>query len=223
MQAWWDALDILGKVFALIAIPSTLILIVQTIMMFIGIGSDGADADAGADVADDVPDDIPDDVSGSGIFGDDVPGGTDIDAVDVDTPHEPGLKILTFRGVIAFLAVFGWVGLELVRREVSSIIAIGVGIISGLAIMVVMAFLIRELFRLQSSGNYDIRNAVGSSGAAYIPIPAQRSGKGKVTVTFQDSTHELEAVTDDEEDIPSYSEVLVVGISGKDTLIVKRK
>ena len=46
MQAWWDALDLLGKVFALIAIPSTLILIVQTVLMFIGIGGeDGLDAD----------------------------------------------------------------------------------------------------------------------------------------------------------------------------------
>ena len=102
-------------------------------------------------------------------------------------------------------------------------IAISVGIVSGLAIMIIMAVLIRELFRLQSSGNYDIKNAIGASGTAYIPIPAQRSGKGKVTVTFQNSTHELEAVTDDGEDIPSYAEILVLSISGKDTLVVKRK
>ena len=61
------------------------------------------------------------------------------------------------------------------------------------------------------------------SGTAYIPIPAERSGKGKITVTFQNSTHELEAVTDESVDIPSYSEVLVVGITGKDTLVVKKK
>lgn len=217
MQAWWDALDLLGKIFALIAIPSTLILIVQTILMFIGLGSDGADADIGGDIADD----IPNDASGGGIFGDDVPGGTDIDSVDM--PDEPGLKILSFRTIIAFLAVFGWVGLEMQQHGVGSLVTIGVSIVSGLAIMLIMAFLIRELFRLQSSGNYDIKNAVGASGTAYIPIPAARSGKGKVTVTFQDATHELEAVTDEGSDIPSYAEILVIGISGKDTLIVRRK
>lgn len=216
MQAWWDALDLLGKVFALIAIPSTLILVVQTVLMFIGLGGDG-----GIDADIDVDADIPDDVSSGGIFGDDVPGGTDIDSIDgID---EPGLKILSFRTIIAFLAVFGWVGLELVRREVSSIIAISVAIASGLAIMFAVAFLIRELFRLQSNGNTDINNAVGMSGTAYIPIPADRSGKGKVTVTFQNSTHELDAVTDEQVDIPSYSEVLVIGVTGKDTLIVKKK
>lgn len=216
MQAWWDALDLLGKVFALIAIPSTLILIVQTVLMFIGIGGeDGLDADIDVDA------DIPDDVSSGGIFGDDVPGGTDIDSVDgID---EPGLKILSFRTIIAFLSVFGWVGLELQRRGATSLIAISVALVSGVAIMFVMAILIRELFKLQSDGNADIKNAIGMSGSAYIPIPANRTGKGKVTVTFQNSTHELDAVTDESDDIPSYSEVLVIGITGKDTLVVKRK
>lgn len=217
MQAWWDALDLLGKVFALIAIPSTLILIVQTILMFIGIGADdGSDVDIDFD-----GDGIPDDLSTDGIFGDDVPGGTDIDSVDM--PDDPGLKILSFRTIIAFLAVFGWVGLELQRQGASSLITIGVAILSGVAIMIVMAVLIRELFKLQSNGNADIKNAVGASGSAYIPIPASRQGKGKVTVTFGNATHELEAVTDEEQDIPSYSEVLVIGITGKDTLVVKRK
>ncbi len=218
MQAWWDALDILGKVFALIAIPSTLILIVQTILMFIGIGgeADGVSVDAS-----DAVDSIGDDVSGGGIFGDDVPGGTDIDGAEI--PQEPGLRILSFRTVIAFLAVFGWVGIELLKLGAGSIAAIVVGVLSGLAIMIIMAFLIKELFKLQSSGNTDIKNAVGASGTAYIPIPSQRQGKGKVTVTFQNTTQELEAVTDEEEDIPSYSEVLVVGVTGKDTLVVKRK
>lgn len=217
MQAWWDALDLLGKVFALIAIPSTLILVVQTILMFIGIGGDdGLDADMDFD-----GDGVADDVSSGGIFGDDVPGGTDIDAVDM--PDDPGLKILSFRTIIAFLAVFGWVGLELQRQGVSSLITIGVAIFSGVAIMIVMAVLIRELFKLQSYGNSDIKNAIGASGSAYIPIPANRQGKGKVTVTFGNSTHELEAVTDEDEDIASYSEVLVIGVTGKDTLVVKRK
>lgn len=210
MQAWWDALDILGKIFALIAIPSTLILIVQTLLMFIGGGAGGSEL--GSDASDvDMPD---------GVFGDDVPGGLDIDG-DIGT--EPGLKILSFRSIIAFLAVFGWVGIELLKLGAGSVVAISVGIVSGFIIMVVMAFLLRELFKLQSNGNIDIRNAVGASGTAYIPIPANRNGKGKVTVTFQNTSCECDAVTDEDAVIPSYSEVLVIGISGKDTLIVKRK
>ena len=214
MQAWWDALDILGKVFAIVAIPSTLIMIIQTILMFVGIGDDsGIDADLDVD--------IPDDVSADGIFGDDIPGGTEIDASDIS--FDPGLKILTFRTIVAFFAVFGWVGLELQNRQIAAYITLPCAIISGVAIMFVMAWLIRELYKMQSNGNTDIKNALGMSGTAYIPIPAERNGKGKITVTFQNSTHELEAVTDESVDIPSYSEVLVVGITGKDTLVVKKK
>ncbi len=212
MQAWWDALDILGKFFALIAIPSTLILVVQTVLLFFGIGGeDSVDLDADMDTPD---------VS-DGVFGD----GTLDDASDIDgyMSAEPGLKILSARTVIAFLAVFGWVGIELLKLGAGSVIAIAVGFAAGVVIMVIMAVLIRELFKLQSNGNVDIKNAVGASGTAYIPIPSKRNGKGKVTVTFQNTTCELEAVTDDEEDIPSYCEVLVIGISGRDTLIVKRK
>ena len=64
MQAWWDALDILGKAFALIAIPSTLILVIQTILMFIGMGNDG-DAD-GADTDVDDAGDMDADADGDG-------------------------------------------------------------------------------------------------------------------------------------------------------------
>ncbi len=217
MQAWWDALDVLGKIFALIAIPSTLILVVQTVLLFLGIGGEGADTDIDTGIDADIGDvDTPE-----GIFGNGIPE----DASDVDgyMSAEPGLKILSARTIIAFLAVFGWVGIELLKLGADSVLAIIIGAAAGLAIMIIMAVLIRELFKLQSSGNVDIKNAVGASGSAYIPIPAKRSGKGKVTVTFQNTSCELDAVTDDEEDIPSYSEIVVLGVSGKDTLVVKRK
>ena len=55
MSAWWESLTLLGQVFACIAIPATLILVIQTIMSIIGV-SGGGDGDVDADG--DVPDDI---------------------------------------------------------------------------------------------------------------------------------------------------------------------
>ncbi|MBQ8641068.1 MAG: NfeD family protein [Clostridia bacterium] len=40
MIAWWNGMDLAGRIFALIAIPSTLVLVVQTILLFFGIGDD---------------------------------------------------------------------------------------------------------------------------------------------------------------------------------------
>jgi len=40
MITWWNTLDAAARVFAMIAIPSTLVLLLQTILLFFGIGDD---------------------------------------------------------------------------------------------------------------------------------------------------------------------------------------
>ena len=69
MTEWWEALSSLGKVFACIAIPATLVLLIQTILSIIGLS--GSDGDA----------DVPDggiDIDGDGIIEDIVTGAGDI-------------------------------------------------------------------------------------------------------------------------------------------------
>ena len=48
MLNWWNELMLAQQIFALIAIPSSLILAIQTVMLLLGIGDDG-DADIDAD------------------------------------------------------------------------------------------------------------------------------------------------------------------------------
>ena len=45
MIEWWNNMDLVGQIFALIAIPSTLVLVVQTVLLLFGIGGDDIDAD----------------------------------------------------------------------------------------------------------------------------------------------------------------------------------
>lgn len=54
MIAWFNSLTLIQRVFAVIAIPSTVILLLQTILLIFGFGDDDADSDG-------VPDDIGDD------------------------------------------------------------------------------------------------------------------------------------------------------------------
>ncbi|MBP3378112.1 MAG: hypothetical protein J6L96_05135 [Clostridia bacterium] len=49
MIQWWNNMDLVGQIFALIAIPATLVLVVQTVMLFFGFGDDDVDID-GPDV-----------------------------------------------------------------------------------------------------------------------------------------------------------------------------
>ena len=101
MAAWWQSLSALDHVLLYIAIPATLILLIQTVLLFAG-GAFDSDGDAG------VPD-----ADGPDFDGPDADGGPLHEAAaDPETP-DTGLHLFTVRGVVAFLVLFGWGGLWL--------------------------------------------------------------------------------------------------------------
>lgn len=205
---WWNSLSLVAQIFYCIAVPSTLVLVVQTILMFIGMGED-ADAD-GADT--DVSDDVDVDGSEDGGFDEDLdPNGFD------------GLRIFTVRGVIAFLVIFGWVGALLESMNVALWINIPISSVCGFAMMVLLAFIFKAIMNLKSDGTIDIRNAVGTAGKVHLTIPPARMGEGKVHILLQGSYVERDAVTDEPDPIPTGSEVVVVRVSGETTLVVRKK
>lgn len=273
MSAWWASLTWLEQIFAYIAFPATLLLVLQTLMLLFGLGHSG-DGDVDAD-GDGIPDGI--DLDGDGISdidldGDGIPDFLDLDGdgipdidlngdgipdfdldgdgipdIDLDGDGVPdvtldgsgivgghsgepvqegpfaGLKLFTLRGVVAFLSVCGWGGLWLLRMGMHPIPAVFLAIAMGFWAMLLMALFLRVALRLQHDGTMDYRNALGKAGTVYLTIPAGRAGAGKVNVVFQDQLRELEAVTDEPEHIPTGTEVVVVAISGGNTLVVCRK
>lgn len=212
MEMWWNAMSMASHVFLLVAIPATVVLIVQTVLMLIGIG------DAEVDAPDSV---IPDDMVPDDMIPDDGIGDLDGDGADFEVSES--LHIFSIRGVIAFLVVFGWLGLAMDSAGVSLWITLPVAVAAGAAIMVLLAFLLRAVMRLRGTGNLDIRNALGTAGTVYLTVPEQRKGTGKVSILLQGSLVEREAVTDDETAITTGTEIVVVGVSGQTTLVVRRK
>lgn len=247
MNAWWESLTWLERMFAYVAFPATLLLILQTLMLLFGLGHD-ADADADADVDGDFD-------AGLDLDGDGIPDGVDLDGdgladgavwgAELDTDagadgpdadgdgatdgdHDAGgpfggLKLFTLRGIVAFLAVCGWGGLWLLHMGLHPVLAVFLGIAMGFWAMLLMALFLRVALKLQDDGTMDHRNALGKAGAVYLTIPAGRTGAGKVHVMFQEQLHELDAVTDDPAPIPTGTEVVVIGLSGENTLVVCRK
>ena len=57
----------------------------------------------------------------------------------------------------------------------------------------------------------------------YITVGAKREGVGKVNVVVQERLCEYDAVTDEEEPLKFGTEITVVGVSGMNTLVVKKK
>ena len=182
-----------------IAVPATLVLVIQTVLMFLGLDDDG-------DFQIDAPE-------------------TDLEA-DVDLSDAAGLdslNVFTLRGILAFFVVFSWVGIFMLSVNVNLPITLIVAGASGFAMMFAVAYLFRLVLRLRSSGTTDNRNAVGSAGKVYLTIPPSRMGEGKINVMLQGAYVERNAVTDETEAIPTGCEIIVVGTSGQTSLVVKRK
>ncbi len=216
MTAWWEALTAFERIFAYMAIPASLLLVIQTVLLLLGLGDNG-DGDLDSDT--------------SGLCDGTHDGAIDhadhfFDADDdADGHFEPdaGLRIFTVRGIVAFFAVFGWSGLALLRGNASAAAALFVSLLLGLIAMVLIALCMRWAMKLQSDGSVQSFNAVGHTASVYLTIPAKRRGRGKVTVTVQERLSEYDAVTDDPQPLPTGSEVLVVSLSDENVLVVRRK
>ncbi len=192
MKEWWDSLSQMSQVFATVAIPATVVMVLQTILLFFGMG-DGDDVD----IADDV-----DDISSGALDGSD------------------GLSLFTIRGIVAFFAVGGWTGIAVDNANGSEILAIILSILAGSAALFGIAYLFKFALKLQNNGTLSLENAVGKTGEVYIPIPANRKGTGKVMVTVQERLSELSAITSEERDLKTGEYIRVIEAIDDQTVLV---
>ena len=232
MRIWWESLTLLQRVFACIAIPSTLLLIVLLILSLVGLGDHEGDLDHDGvpDGIDLDHDGIPD---GIDLDGDGIP---DIAVADLDHDGLPdgeghgsvseglgSLRLFTLRGILAFLAVWGWAVLAITRAGRPWLMGVLLGLVLGAAAMVLIALTMQMILRLQADGTVSLNNAVGSGGEVYLSVPPLRSGEGKVNVVIQDTMTECAAVTDEEAPIPTGASITVVGVTKERQLIVMRR
>lgn len=206
MQEWWELLSTFEKLFWYIAIPFSVILIIQIILTFIGI--DGGHGDVGG--------------SGSDIVTGDPGAPSDPGTVLSDTVDVPQFSIFTFRNFVAFFTVFGWAGIAGIHYEFSTIGVIVFASVCGIGAMLLVSALFYFIGRMAESGNMDIRQAINQTGSVYLPIKANSANVGKIQVTFQDSYHDLKAITRKDDDLPTGTVVKVVGIASGDILIVEK-
>ena len=161
-----------------------------------------------------------------GIEGSDFDGVDDVSDVDVinDEPLSGigGLKILTIRGILAFISMGAWTAYLLVNW-MHPLIASAIGIVVGAISAYLLALAFRATYRLESSGNLDYANAIGQIGTVYIRVPKSKIGKGKITLTIQERYIEVDAMTEWDQDLMPKTIVEVIGIEDTTTLIVKPK
>jgi len=209
VTAWWESLNLIERTFACVAIPATVILFLQTLLLlFASFGGDANDfnSDHNMDLGHDADHDV---------------------HIEHDHAHEhshdDGLRIFTVRGFVTFFCIFGWAGLVMIRSGVPAAVSVVSAVILGFIFMVLVAYILVQFLKLQSNGAVDIQDAVGVNGSVYLTVPASRSGMGKVNAVVSGRYSEFNAVTDGNDAIPTKSAVTVVGVTGNNTLVVIKK
>ena len=181
---FWEQLGLIGQIYFVLGCVASVLLLIQFIMLLMGFAGDG-DIDIGGD------------------------GGPDFDG-DADG----GIGIFTLKGLVGFFAIGGWVGVACVMGGLKDGWTIVVSIICGLVAFVAIGFAYKAIRKLQADGAIDNRNAIGKVAEVYLKVPAKGEGHGKLSIVIQGKLVEMDAVTDEEEPIPTGKEVKVIGLVG---------
>jgi len=191
-STWWQGLELLAKFYWLITIPFSTLFVIELVMTFFGAGSDSGGFDAGGDA----------------------------DA-SVDLDQGISFQLISLKNLVAFFTIFGWIGLACIDSQLSTTATIVISSICGFLMMVLMASIYYFMAKLSDSGNLEINRAIGVKATVYLPIPANRHGSGKIQIKLQ-GLRTLDAMTDEEETIPTGSLCEVVGILTEEILLVKK-
>jgi hypothetical protein len=89
--------------------------------------------------------------------------------------------------------------------------------------MFIMAGLMYMLSKATADGTMKFSKAIGNAGEVYLTIPSNRGSVGKVQVTVQGSLRTLDAITDDEQDIPTGKMITVKDVINSNILLVTAK
>lgn len=199
---WWDSLNNLQQVSFIIGSIATFIMIIFIVMMLIGMDG-GESFDGDIDVGD-------------------IDGAGHIDVYNSDAfASISGLRILTVRGALAFFSIGGWT-VHLFADNVAPGLAILYGVIAGVIAAVLLAYAMKSILRLESSGNLDYKTAVGKTATVYIRVPKGAIGKGKVIFNHQGKMVEVDAMTNETEDILTKTEVRIINLVDESTLVVEK-
>lgn len=153
-------------------------------------------------------------------------GDTDVGGDHVGDPAHGGghdqsafLKLFSLQTVSTFLTFFGLVGLGTTPLGWSTATVSVTAIGAGIAALFVVAKMMRGLSRLQSSGNVDLKNAIGHTGSVYLRIPPAGQGHGRVLMHVQGRTVECRAISRADE-IPTGATIRVLAHTDDDLLVV---
>lgn len=191
----------------------------QFVLMLLGF------TDGGDDLAIGDGGDVSADVDLGGDLGADHHHPSWTEAADADLGH-PGAhwfyEMLSLRTLSAAVTFFGLAGKAAQARGTSDSLSLMIALVAAVGAMYSVYWLFKQVYKVQHSGNENIRMAVGLPAKVYVPIPAARGGVGKVMFRLQNRTVEYQAMSDEDDRLRTGEEVVITGIVNSDTVSVAR-
>ena len=142
---------------------------------------------------------------------------------EVDADSGVAFQFFTLKNMVAFFTIFSWTGIACIDSGLSTGVSLFVSILAGLSMMALMATMMYFIMKTNVSGTLQMKNALGQVGEVYLGLQAQRGNIGKVQVKVQGSMRTLDALTDDDEDIPTGKVITVSNIVNDNILLVTAK
>lgn len=150
-------------------------------------------------------------------------GGADAHPGDHDNTKQDAtgaFKVLSLQTITAFAMGFGWAGLAALNgfhRPMLS--AMLFAILGGVAMVWLLALLLKAVYDLQSSGNISLASAIGHEADVYVTVPPKGHGTGQVRVVINDRMRIYNAHSESEA-APTSSRVRIVKANDDNTLSI---
>ena len=144
-------------------------------------------------------------------------GDTDIDTGEIDTSN---FKWLSKQALSGFFMMFGWIGLSCLKEfEFNVLLSLAIAFIAGVLAMFVSGFIFKMARKLHSSGTvFKIEDAIGQEAMIYQRI--LKKDKGKILISLNNLTREIDAIALNEEGIPSFTKVKIINKVDENTVSV---
>jgi len=209
-------------IFLFCALVGGTILVCQFALTLMGLGGhDMVDAghgglDLGHDAGPDMAHDFAHDAAGHDT------GAGDSETEDAAHQHSSTwlFGVISFRTLVAAATFFGLAGMASNAASLSWATQLLIALACGVGAMYLVHWLMSLMYRLSEDNTVRINRAVGREGMVYLPVPAGKTGPGKIQLRLQGRMMEYEAVTSAASGLPTGARVVVVGVVGGNLLEV---
>ena len=142
------------------------------------------------------------------------------DHANHDSADARKLKWLSMQTLTGFLMMFGWTAITCQNEfGLQNTLTIGISIAAGLFAALVIRSIFKFAKKLRSSGNiFRIEDAIGKEGYVYQSIP--KGGRGKISISLNHFTYEIDAISKHHEDLQSFMRVKIIEKIDDKTVVV---